>query len=322
MRHRRDDYARATIITLRMNRYGAAGRLSVVYLGSSVAQRALYDSFEPQPSRARVEHWQIPGVRPSTSIPFYASSEDDPRGRGSSPEYIPDGFRGVVTMVVMDDKDDERSVESVLAQSPSLEERLALDPLDATAARLALAQRTVPRTGIYFLDHLQFFSARRDFLLHPWVVWAPYSARRLPRPDSARRRRHEETQLILRIQRPHPLLERTGDVLAKLVDETKAKGATVVLIEAPQNPRYQRLKGAMHDQYDVAIRAFAHDHGVAYWNFNPELKLEQRDFEDALHLGAPQKRLRFQQLYCKHVSQELRTLAGSKACAPAPSHAV
>jgi hypothetical protein len=315
MRHRRDDYARATILTLRMNRHAASGRLSVVYLGSSVAQRALYDSFDPKPIEK--------GLSFQTGAPvdfysLYASSETIHEAELIA-EYIPRGFRGVVTMVVMDDKDDEKSIESVLAQSPTLEERLALDPLDATAARLALAARTVPRTGIYFLDHLQFFSARREFLLHPWVVWTPYPRGgyhgRVPPPPGA-----EEKQLLLAFQRPHPLLDRTGDVLARLVEESKSRGATVVLIEAPQNPRYQKLKGPLHDQYETAITAFAREHGVAYWNFNPDLKFEQRDFEDAVHLGAPSKRLRFEQLYVKRVAELLRHLAGSTA-RPGHDHA-
>ncbi len=310
MRYPRDDYARDTMITHRLHRYGASGALSVVYVGSSVAQRALFDSWDPKPIE------QALAIDVGEHVDFYSlyASSETVHEAELMARYVPEGFRGVVTVVIYDDKDDERSFESALAQAPSLEERLALDPLEHGAKRVSLSGKTLSQTGIYFVDHLQFFSARRDFLLHPWVVWAPYPRggyhlRAPPAPGA------EEKQLVLRRERPHPLLGRSRDVLGKLVDETKAKGAIVVLVEAPLNPRYQELKGAMRGEDDTAIRAFANEHGVEYWNFNPELHFARRDFEDAVHLGVPAKRLKYQQTYCEHVAEKLRLLRGKTGVA-------
>ena len=108
---------------------------------------------------------------------------------------------------------------------------------------------------------------------------------------------------------PMPLVRRELGALADAVDAARARGASVVLVESPSNPRYQALKGDRHALYQAKIREFSEQHGAEYWDLNPEVRPRRQDFEDAVHLGASAMRLRFQNVFCRHLAAKLRALS-------------
>jgi hypothetical protein len=307
MNNGRDDYARITFLAYRLE-YEARPRLSVVYLGPSTAQRALFDSLEPAPIEAFLR------ARVGEDVDFYSlyAAGETVEESAILAHHLPDHFRGVVVMVVLAEKDDERSRRLALQQNADLDERLPLDRGGfGDSARIGLAGKRLRRkTGVYFLDHLQFFTARRATLLHPWRTWTP-----LPRggtslgtpPMPGSEERSYETRFKAN---PLPLIRHELDLLAEVVDSSRAHGAEVVLVESPANPRYRALKGDANVEYDEKIRAFAAEHGAEYWDLNPEVRPRRQDFEDAVHLGAPAARLRFQRVLCRHLARKLRTIAG------------
>ena len=309
MRHARDDYARITLLALKLKQ--RPGALSVVYLGSSIAQRALYDSLDPAPIERRLT--ALVG-EPITFYSLYASAETV-RESELLVEQIPEGFRGLVTMVVYDEKDDDLNDASVLEQSPKLVERLALDPADPEEERVAFDGRAVRTTGNYFLDHIQFFSARRENLIHPWLRLPAFPRggyHRLTPPYPGA----EQVALERSRASPHALLAKYRELLETMIDNAQDAGASVVLVEGPANPKYHAMKGKGQALYAKRMEAFARRHGAQYWDLNPDLDLRRADFEDGFHLGDAGARLRFQRLYCQRVAAVLRVQTGRSETLP------
>src|SRR5207237_1235357 len=126
--------------------------LSVVYLGASTAHRALLDSWDPRPIERELTR------RVGEPVRFYSlyCAGQTLREADLLLGYVPERFRGVVVLVVYDDKDDERSRLLALRQNPHLDERLALDPPKGSR-RISFDGRELESTGVFFFDHLQFF---------------------------------------------------------------------------------------------------------------------------------------------------------------------
>ncbi|HVY47109.1 MAG TPA: hypothetical protein VHB21_14575 [Minicystis sp.] len=302
MKSEADDYARVTVLALRL-KLERPGALSVVYLGPSSAHRALLDSWDPRPIERALT------AKIGEPVHFYSLY-----CAGQTLEeslllvhQIPRGFRGVVTLVVYDDKDDVRAKSLALADNPRLEERLALDPPDDEPRR-AFDGRLLPRTGNYFYDHLQFFGARREIFLHVAPPWRP-SPRGGPKYRHPPRRGSEEAVYARYADHPMPLMNRHLPVLTKIIADVHALGVPMVLVEAPANPRFEALKGAARGDYLARVARYAEDEHVAYWDLNPEVHLRRDDFEDAVHLATISSRLRFEHAYIDHLVPVLRSLA-------------
>jgi hypothetical protein len=313
MKNARDDYARVTFLTYRL-KYGPRAPLSVVYLGPSTAQRALFDSLEPRPIEARL------GRMVGRDVDFYSlyAAGETIEESALLAHQLPAGFRGVVAMVIFEDKDDERSRRLAMEANADLEERLPMDPEPGGAPRVGFDGKPLRRTGIYFLDHLQFFSARRASLLHPWQTWAPLARGGVSLTTPPAYRSEERAFETRYRNNPMPLVRRELDLLADVVDTARARGAAVVLVESPSNPRYQALKGDDHAVYQEKIREFSTQHGAEYWDINPEVHPRRQDFEDAVHLGTSAMRRRFQNVFCSHLAAKLRTLVPDAETNDAP----
>ena len=94
MKNARDDYARITILSYRL-KYRTRAPLTVVYLGASTAQRALFDGLAPAPIEARLR--KKVGERVDF-YPLFASGETVEE-TALLVHQLPKGFRGVVAMV-------------------------------------------------------------------------------------------------------------------------------------------------------------------------------------------------------------------------------
>ncbi len=307
MKNARDDYARITFLTYRL-KYGARGPLTVVYLGPSTAQRALLDSLDPRPIEARL------GKLVGSPVDFYSlyAAGETVEETALLAHQIPADFHGVVAIVIFEDKDDERSRRLAMEANADLEERLPMDPEPGGAPRIGFDGKPLRRTGIYFLDHLQFFAARRATLMHPWQTWTPLERGGMSLGTPPSYRSEERTFETRAKNNPMPLVRRELGLLADAVDTARARGASVVLVESPANPRYEALKGDSHALYQQKIREFSEQHGADYWDLNPEVLPRRQDFEDAVHLGARPMRLRFQNVFCTHLAAKLRTLTSTR----------
>ncbi|HEY4117112.1 MAG TPA: hypothetical protein VGM56_04630 [Byssovorax sp.] len=284
-----DEYARVSLEAFRMAAEAPAP-LGVVYLGSSMARRALLDGDDPAPIEADLARLVGERVRfHSLETPGQTLLE-----ARSLAALIPRSFDGVVTIVVHEDHDDERNAAVAGAKSFRDLARLAVDTPGVT-----------PPTGVHFLDHLDWYAARRGALarLGPVPEWprgGPPTAG--GRPIGLRRWREIERRAEAN---PSPLLDKHELALETLVESARGDGRVVVLLESPANPRYAAFKAHLATGYRSRMQALAKRTGALYWDLNPVADLVPEEFDDQVHLGAYAARLRFQTLYVNRLAAQL-----------------
>ncbi|HVY47108.1 MAG TPA: hypothetical protein VHB21_14570, partial [Minicystis sp.] len=293
-----DDQARVSVLAAKLHA-SRPGALSVVYLGASTANHALLDSFDPRPMEralsARVgEHVRFWSMY--SSLQLFEESLLLVR-------QLPAGFRGVVAVMIHDDKDDHRAKLHMLEHDPDVEERLAVDPPDPAEHKIGYDGRTLRRTGCFFVDHLGFFAARRFNFLEPVPVWPQPLLDRFRYPPRPGVEEYEAQRFWLN---PHPLVVRHLTILGDMAREARARGAEIVFVEAPANPRVVTLLRGAQERYVTAIRSFSASVGAAYWDLNDDVQLTREDFQDAIHLGTVRARRRYEQAFVERLTPLLR----------------
>jgi hypothetical protein len=107
------------------------------------------------------------------------------------------------------------------------------------------------------------------------------------RSDSQKRRLVKKWNATRR-----PVFERNLDanleMLEALLEEARARGVNVLLLELPLN---EEIVGDSFDrsrqQYRVPVTALAEEYGYPYVDLNEEVDIPSRDFQDLSHLIAP-----------------------------------
>jgi hypothetical protein len=286
-----DDYAALTIRVLEYH-YSHPQGPQVVYLGGSSAKFALPELDERTLSDALSREVGTP----SRFLPFVASSERVEHALQLC-DQLPDGFDGAVVLVTNPHKsgDEGRRLHDIPLESPALtklegDDRLSMDR----------------RTGIFFLDHLRFFAARRDLLIR-----APHG--RLEPPTEAPLMSAEELfameQKFIRRAASRPTIQLLNDDrrhLERLIENMKCRHVLTVLVEAPIHP----VAGAIMDRYEPHYReklaSFARERGAVYLDFNDEVRFVASDFSDLQHVLSPDARRRYTSSLMKHLGALLR----------------
>jgi hypothetical protein len=309
-----DDYGRITVTALRLH-YAQMRGLNVAYLGASSARQALLHSESP----GLIQDYLTAQLGERTTFHFLSADAESIVDAISLSEQLPDGYRGVVVFVVSDYRDEER--ERFFQQRDRLRagSRLALYAPEGDRAAAAQDQTVRPRTGIYFLDFFQFFAMRR--------VAAARIYRSLPKPpmqgaptlitpaqQAAFARRMAPTWERVRVdlatrQRKLAILNEDRPVLEALVATWKKKHLTGILLEAPDNPKYDEMKQGMRELYRAEMPRVAAEIGVEYWDLNPEVGLAASDFYDHVHLMDQGARFKFQAAFVRRLAAFMKPMA-------------
>jgi hypothetical protein len=298
MENRVDDSASTTIDALRTRQKG--GTSGVIFLGASNARMSLTRNGLNMPRRlARavgrdVEYRQF--FRDSQNMAEWIAILDQ----------LPPSFRGVVVLSVLDTKrtlirasSDPRTVLAI--NSPSLE-----NPSPLLAKGLRVAGPMPFRTGVYFLDHLQFFAARRASLVRLGGAMArgTKTVNGVARQSRKNWGRHLAK---LRRKRPPAMLELLP-YLEEIIGKLHERGNDVVLLEAPVNPLFDRWKPAEHSraaEYEPEMLSFAKRLGVHYWNPSVEAGLVSGDFKDPIHVVSRAGRRAYERVVVQHLAKLL-----------------
>ncbi len=70
-----------------------------------------------------------------------------------------------------------------------------------------------------------------------------------------------------------------------LLDNMRKRGVPVVFVENPEAPLRTAHNRPRVERFHREFAAFAARHHCAYWDFNPELGLTEKDFPDEEHVG-------------------------------------
>ncbi len=276
--HRSDDRATTTVEALKLH-FSSSHHRSVVMLGASNARKGLVDAGRNLERELRA----ATGERIDVHTLF--------ADRQTIHEWVilldqlPPSFEGVLVFTVFD----------VLSRAESgVPDRLALTsptlahPSDAFRGVLEQSE-PAPRFGLYFLDHLGFFAARRGVLAR----LGPAPPRRKARWKPLRHGDHNGKiraawqRATRRLAwREEPLLFEYLPALEEIARLMKRPGVEVVFVESPVNPRFDTMKpeAQARSVYESAMLKFAERTGAHYWNPSVEARLRASEFRDWVHL--------------------------------------
>jgi hypothetical protein len=303
-----DDYANITVKALRLH-FGTTPGLGVAYLGASSARQALLNSESP----ATIEGYLASEIGEKTTFYFLSGDAESMVDGIALSEQLPRGFRGVVVFMVSDYRDEEREIAFQKKDRLRAGSRLALYAPEADRADHTPAKRS----GIYFLDFFPFFAMRRaaaariDRSLPKAPLPAPSAL--TPAQQMAWEMWSAPTWLRVRDDLASrdklAILHRDEPVLESLVATWKKNGLTGILLEAPDNPRFDSMKEGLHEVYKDEIPRLAARLGVEYWDLNPEIGLVPTDFADHVHLVNRGARFRFQAAFVKRLAAFMKPMA-------------
>ncbi|HVY47110.1 MAG TPA: hypothetical protein VHB21_14580 [Minicystis sp.] len=307
----RDDYARITINALRL-RYLTPKGLNVAYIGASSARQALLNSESP----GLIEDYLTAQVGEHVTFHFLCADAETLEEAIVMTDQLPPDYRGVAVVVISDYRDEDR--ERFFREHDRMfraGSRLALYSPEDERLAPELGEAKPRHTGIYFLDFFPFFAVRR-------VVGARLY-RSLPKPpgDGAPGPMNPAQQAAFarhmqlaweRVKKDYDarpklaILNKDLPILEALVGAWKRRGVTGILLEAPDNPRYDALKGGMREVYRREMPVFAQRLGVEYWDLNPEVELRPSDFADHVHLLDRGARFKFQAAFVRRLGAFMR----------------
>ncbi|HEX4338470.1 MAG TPA: hypothetical protein VH062_21340, partial [Polyangiaceae bacterium] len=219
-------------------------------------------------------------------------------------DQLPPSFRGVVVLTVTDYKRDYKPKDTPKEEAEE-EARLAdrLLAIDAPSLAPVWAKHHFRRrpTGVFFVDHLRFFAARRIAALPFFFTTRPElpAGQLIGDPMADADRVEKAAQRITKaygvFRRPAPILTQSREVLRRTLDNLRARGIQVVVLEAITNPLREVIDAEGHiERYRSEVAEFAEEHGAVYWDFNADLDFAPEDFQDDVHLGSQAARRKFQ----------------------------
>ncbi len=311
MQDRGDEYCLLSWRLMKM-RYSTLERLQVVYMGASQATRSLH-TIDPAILSAEVS--EAAGM----DIDFNVFSSNNQRFEEALEitDQFPASYRGVVVMIVNDYKDDYKGKggRDPVAQK-RLRRRIATVGVPSLQGIWAASGYKPLKTGNFFLDHLDFFAARRGAAMRltpPKGLpgQGSFNHEKLEEALDRLGKQHEEIdngddQLWKKLDARAPLLTKSRRVTTRLLSNMNRRGVTVVFVANPELPSRDRVYAERVERFHAQIDELAASYGGVYWDFNPDLGLEDSDFQDMIHLGNDEARRRFQTLLMDHLGELFR----------------
>jgi hypothetical protein len=316
MENPHDDFARITLNALRM-RYRPRDGLNVAYVGSSTARQALLHSESP----GLIQDYLAAQLGERVSFHFLCTDAERLEEAIVLSDQLPPSFRGVVVVMVSDYRDEDRNRmlrERDGVKSPPARTGLALYSPDDDAFAASEGEPTAGKTGIYFLDFFPFFAVRRVVGARLYRVEPKHDGPAgglTPQQQALLARRMVKVwDHVGRDYAARPklaLLNKDAPILEALVASWKAHGVTGILLEAPDNPKFDELKEGMREVYVREMPLFAARLGVEYWDLNPEVELKGTDFADHVHLFDRAARFKFQAAFVRRLAKFMKPMSRS-----------
>ncbi len=199
-------------------------------------------------------------------------------------------------------------------RSDTLAERLSEDPevpfvSDPFREEVELAGFEAPvGGGVYFLDHVRFFTARLRAVMNvvrgPRELAARYHVAPVL-PDPSRWRRVMDVMTGLLEQYDDHADEVFG-VLERVIRMAREKGdVAFVVLEPPINPRAveEMNAGGVLDRHAARMERFAAEQGIEYWRAREDVELAEEDFADWTHLVRSPSRDRYMAYVAERVAR-------------------
>ena len=228
-------------------------RPAIVYMGASQATRSLVTRDARELSHEISAAAGIP-------VDFFPASSNNQRFEEALviTGQLPSSFRGVIVLMVNDYKNDYRTRQA--DELARLRTRIAVASAPSIEPIWAASGYRPLRTGVFFIDHLGFFAARRNAAMRlTRVKGDPGRKARSTRGSSRRResrssrkqrgagsRKAARAPPAARQEAQAHLLGRSRKVLVRLLTNMDRRGVPVVLLENPDLPSRSRGLRAAH----------------------------------------------------------------------------
>jgi hypothetical protein len=162
------------------------------------------------------------------------------------------------------------------------------------------------RTGNYFIDNSQFFTARIGALRR--LITGPVEYLR----HSEKRRTLDQRTWQFQIDRVsawirdgyHANARANFEVLERIIARARERGdVRIALLVTPVNPRaLAEFEPGTQERFLADARAFAAEVGVELWQLDDDAALKPEDFDDWCHIGDKEVRARYTRLLAEHVA--------------------
>ncbi|HEY4120312.1 MAG TPA: hypothetical protein VGM56_20745 [Byssovorax sp.] len=294
-----DDRARITVDACRAH-FRASPGVQVFYLGPSTARLALRDADHPEP----IERALSEAVGDPVHFWNFTANGETVEEYLVIAEQLPADARGVLVVPFSDTRHDH--VEHVDgARKRRTHELLGLDVTGLGPLAASIGEAPTHTTGVFFLDHLGFFAARRDAL-----------ARLRPPPRvPAELHKHGATGRFAGIAKrmnddssTRALLERHVRLMRQVAKEADKRGLELVILEAPVAPAFNEGKPGLRAAYDEKVAELAYATNATYWDLNDEAKLTTEDFYDPVHIGEDDARRRYEAALVEHLAALIKSM--------------
>ncbi|HEY4116763.1 MAG TPA: SGNH/GDSL hydrolase family protein [Byssovorax sp.] len=311
MQSAHDEYLPLSLNLLRLRQSKLEG-VHVAYFGASQATRALFDTDDGKLSDVLTAEAGIPAH-------FHSLSANNERYEDilGATDQLPPSFRGIVVAMVTDTHDDYGRYKTAEALARA-REHIAFASAPSLQPIWNLSNYHPRNTGIFFLDHLGFFAARREVgaRLGPIArVLRSQGQIDWDKRQKGEQELEEERDLLdepgpnrakRRAQMRAPLLWRSARVLDALIDNMSARGIELVILDAPILPLRAEVYEQRITRYHHDLEQLAQTRGIRFWDFDDQLDLRDADFQDKVHLATPMKRRKFETLLMRNLGAVIR----------------
>jgi hypothetical protein len=163
------------------------------------------------------------------------------------------------------------------------------------------------RTGNYFIDNSQFFTARIGAVGR--LITGPIDLSRL---SDTRRILDQETwrfqvdRVSAGIRDGYPAFARDNlEVVERLIARARERGdVRIALLVTPINPRaLAEFEPGSQERFLADARTFAAKVGAELWELDDDSNLKAEDFDDWCHLGDKAVRARYTRVLSEHIAE-------------------
>jgi hypothetical protein len=162
------------------------------------------------------------------------------------------------------------------------------------------------RTGNYFIDNSQFFTARIGSIRYLITGPVDYLRHTDWRNADQATWQFQIDRVSSWIREGYPAYGRANfEVIARLIARARQHGdVRIALLVTPINPRaVAELDPGANARFLADARAFAASNGVEIWELDGEAALRSQEFEDWTHLGNNDGRARYTRILARHIAE-------------------
>ena len=279
-----DDYAVLSVKILAM-KFSTPKELQVSYMGASAARQGLADRVDDD----RLSQYISSRVHQPVHFNNFSSNNQFYEDEIFITRHLPKSYRGVITLVVSFNKD----------RGGQKHDEKKEKMLDQTGGHVF--------TGIYFIDHLAFFAARRGIALR----FSPPQRESFINAggEDAEVRVEKTREMVMKHASRRfmpPILGKSRNTVLQLIGSMNRRGIPTILLESPRNPIWTERLGEDSDVYREMMTDYAKEHDAYYFDVNPDIDLDPADFFDDRHLINIRARRRWQSAILSSIAKVMR----------------